>query len=115
MHFYILHLPFLHFPSFTYVFMYNTLFPGLKCRMDDDFLLRFLRARKFDYDRAYQLLLNYYQIRAENKDIFKDLRPSAVKPVLDAGVSIVLPQRDKHGRRILLFRPGQYSTYPLDF
>lgn len=92
--------------------------PGLKCRMDDDFLLRFLRARKFDYDRAYQLLLNYYQIRAENKDIFKDLRPSAVKPVLDAGVSIVLPQRDKHGRRILLFRPGlwdpsQYVIYEL--
>ena len=44
---------------------------GLKACTRSDFLLRFLRARKFDYDRAYALLINYYSIRAANVDIFK--------------------------------------------
>ena len=43
---------------------------GLHCPTDDAFILMFLRARKFDYDRAYDLICNYYTIRAKNKDIF---------------------------------------------
>ncbi len=80
---------------------------GLKCPTDDGFLLRFLRARKFDYDRAYEMLLNYYTIRAEHREYFDNLVPSTVKNVLDAGVSMILPKPDKHGRRIVYFRPGQ--------
>ncbi len=81
--------------------------PGLKSRKDDAFLLRFLRAKKFDYDRAYQQLINYYQIRVQNKDILKEITPSAVNPeALDAGVSVILPKKDKLGRKILYFRLG---------
>jgi hypothetical protein len=36
---------------------------AIKCPMDDGFLLRFLRAKKFDYDRAYETLVNYYTLR----------------------------------------------------
>ena len=81
--------------------------PGLKSRKDDAFLLRFLRAKKFDYDRAYQQLINYYQIRVQNEDVLKELIPSAVNPeALDAGVTVILPKKDKLGRKILYFRPG---------
>ena len=42
----------------------------------------------------------------KNKQLFTNLRPSALKHVLDAGVTGVLPQRDKLGRRVIVFRPG---------
>ena len=30
--------------------------PDLNSRLDDEFLLRFLRARKFDYDSSFQMV-----------------------------------------------------------
>ncbi|XP_063281674.1 alpha-tocopherol transfer protein-like [Pelobates fuscus] len=90
-------------------------YPYLKTRVDDSFLLRFLRARKFDYDRALQLLVNYYSCRKNWPEVFNDLRPSAIKPVLDSGFITVLPHTDHMGRRIVCIRPGQWSprNYPM--
>ena len=84
------------------------LFTGLKSRTDDAFLLRFLRARKFDYDRAYNLLINYYTIRANNLDIIGHITPSSVEHVYDTGAITILPRRDKEGRRILYFNSGVF-------
>ncbi|KAG8439510.1 hypothetical protein GDO86_005637 [Hymenochirus boettgeri] len=90
-------------------------YPHLKTRVDDAFLLRFLRARKFDYDRALQLLVNYYSCRKGWPEVFKDLRPSAVKPALDSGFLTVLPHTDTEGRRIVCIRPGHWvpRDYPI--
>ena len=81
--------------------------PNLRTRLDDTFLLRFLRARKFDYDRALQLLLNYHAGRKAWPEVFQDLKPSTVKHVLDLGFLTVLPQPDPNGRYILCLRPGE--------
>ncbi|KAJ8265715.1 hypothetical protein COCON_G00148140 [Conger conger] len=88
--------------------------PNLRTRLDDAFLLRFLRARKFDYDRALQLLLNYHCSRRAWPEVFADLRPSTVRHVLDLGFLSVLPQPDPHGRYILCLRPGKWkpNDYP---
>ncbi|KAK3087066.1 hypothetical protein FSP39_001176 [Pinctada imbricata] len=88
----------------------------LHCRTDDAFLLRFLRAKKFDYDRAFNLLLTHYQMRKNNAELFCNLRPSAVKHVLEAGVTGVLPHRDKNGCKVIVFRPGLWDPgrFPLD-
>ncbi|XP_021376046.1 alpha-tocopherol transfer protein-like [Mizuhopecten yessoensis] len=88
----------------------------LKIRTDDAFLLRFLRAKKFDYERAFQLIMTHYKMKIENKEIFTNLRPSAVKHVLDDGVTGVLASRDKEGRRVVIFRPGKWDVarYGLD-
>ncbi|WAR15866.1 TTPAL-like protein [Mya arenaria] len=79
----------------------------LKIRTDDAFLLRFLRAKKFDYDRAFNLIVRHYEMKADerNKQLFTNLRPASVKHVLEAGVTGVLPHRDKLGRRVIMFRP----------
>ncbi|XP_023214992.1 clavesin-1-like isoform X2 [Centruroides sculpturatus] len=58
----------------------------LKCRTDDIFLLSFLRARKYDRERALKLLKNYYSARKKYKDVFKDLRPSALQTCLQTGL-----------------------------
>ncbi len=84
--------------------------PNLRTRLDDAFLLRFLRARKFDYDRALQLLLNYHASRKAWPEVFQDLKPSTVKHVLDLGFLIVLPRPDPHGRYILCLRPGNAAS-----
>ncbi|KAG8002981.1 Alpha-tocopherol transfer protein-like [Nibea albiflora] len=88
--------------------------PNLRTRLDDTFLLRFLRARKFDYDRAMQLLLNYHAGRKAWPEVFQDLKPSTVKHVLDLGFLTVLPQPDPNGRYILCLRPGKWkpNDYP---
>lgn len=80
--------------------------PNLRTRLDDSFLIRFLRARKFDYDRALQLLLNYHAAHKAWPEVFKDLKPSTVKHVLDQGFLTVLPHPDPNGRFILCLRPG---------
>ncbi|GAA6095922.1 alpha-tocopherol transfer protein-like isoform X1 [Tachysurus ichikawai] len=87
---------------------------GLRTRLDDAFLLRFLRARKFDYDRALQLLLNYHSSRRTWPEVFQDLKPSAVKHVLELGFLTVLPRPDPQGRYILCLRPGKWTPndYP---
>ncbi|CAI9568744.1 unnamed protein product [Staurois parvus] len=90
-------------------------YPNLRTRVDDAFLLRFLRARKFDYDRALQLLVNYYSCRKGWPELFTDLRPSAVRPVLDSGFLTVLPHSDTDGRRVVCIRPGRWNPrdYPI--
>ncbi|XP_028850001.1 alpha-tocopherol transfer protein-like [Denticeps clupeoides] len=88
--------------------------PNLRTRLDDAFLLRFLRARKFDYDRGLQLLLNYHASRRAWPEVFHDLRPSTVRHVLEQGFITVLPQPDSQGRYILCLRPGKWkqNDYP---
>ncbi|XP_067856912.1 alpha-tocopherol transfer protein-like [Heptranchias perlo] len=89
--------------------------PNLKTRLDDSFLLRFLRARKFDYDRALKLLVNYHASQRTWPEVFTNLRPSAIKHVLDSGFLTVLPYPDPLGRCILVIRPGRWkiADYPI--
>ncbi|XP_070577967.1 alpha-tocopherol transfer protein-like [Ptychodera flava] len=81
----------------------------IKFRRDDAFLLRFLRAKKFDVKRAFQQLCRYYEVRREYREVFDELRPSKIQHVWDMGMDVALPDRDSEGRRILIFRPGKWN------
>ncbi|XP_006881617.1 PREDICTED: alpha-tocopherol transfer protein-like isoform X2 [Elephantulus edwardii] len=89
--------------------------PHLRTSLDDAFLLRFLRARKFDYDRALQLLIKYHSCRRSWPEVFTNLRPSAVRDVLASGFLTVLPATDPRGCHILCLRPDRWvpSSYPI--
>ncbi|KAI8501128.1 hypothetical protein Bbelb_212230, partial [Branchiostoma belcheri] len=82
---------------------------NVNARTDGVFLLRFLRARKFDCDRAFKLLQNYYRVRTSTPEIFENLLPSAVQHVLEKGVVTALPGRDREGRSVIIFRPGRWD------
>ncbi|XP_067134222.1 alpha-tocopherol transfer protein-like [Centruroides vittatus] len=73
---------------------------NINCRMDDIFLLSFLRARKFDRERALKLLKSYYSVRERYPDYFQDHNPLAVKEALDMKIYGYLRQTDQEGRVI---------------
>uniref|UniRef100_A0A8D0HDX2 Alpha tocopherol transfer protein like n=1 Tax=Sphenodon punctatus TaxID=8508 RepID=A0A8D0HDX2_SPHPU len=84
-------------------------YPYLGTRLDDVFLLRFLRARKFDYDRALQLLVNYHGCRRNWPEVFNNLKTSAIKAVLESGFVTVLPHLDPEGRHVVCIRPDRWT------
>lgn len=43
-------------------------------RTDDDFILRFLRARKFHQAETFRLLAQYFQFRQQNLDMFQSFK-----------------------------------------
>ncbi|BFZ21414.1 hypothetical protein BsWGS_24453 [Bradybaena similaris] len=83
--------------------------PGLQPRTDVKFLLRFLRARKFDQERTFQLVKSYYDVRLQFPDMCNDLKPSRVRGVFDDGVVEVLKHRDNEGCRVVIFRPAHWD------
>uniref|UniRef100_A0A6B2EET7 Putative phosphatidylinositol transfer protein sec14 n=1 Tax=Phlebotomus kandelakii TaxID=1109342 RepID=A0A6B2EET7_9DIPT len=75
------------------------------CYHDNDFLLRFLFARKFDVDEAFQLIVRYFAYLQKNHAIFQRLSvfDESVQLALRDGFPGVLPERDRRGRKVLVF------------
>ncbi|KAM9775418.1 clavesin-1-like [Syngnathus typhle] len=73
-------------------------------RTDDDFILRFLRARKFDPVETFRLLAQYFQFRQQNLDMFQSFKVDdpGIKRALMDGFPGVLENPDQHGRKILI-------------
>ena len=80
-------------------------------RKDAKFLLTFLRAKKFDVERARALYSNYYTFRAKHAAILGDLVPQAVEHVYCCGTVTLLESRDKTGCTVVCFKP---SVFPMD-
>ncbi|XP_067134239.1 alpha-tocopherol transfer protein-like [Centruroides vittatus] len=52
---------------------------GLNCRMDDIFLLGFLRVKRFNLEKSLELLKNYYFTRINYPMYYKNLFPSKLE------------------------------------
>ncbi|XP_049882132.1 alpha-tocopherol transfer protein-like [Pectinophora gossypiella] len=78
-------------------------------RMDDNYLVRFLRARNFIPAKAHRLMVNYYQFKEENPELFENVYPMDLRHIGDAKVMSVPPYRDQDGRRLLLYRLGRWD------
>ncbi|XP_023232483.1 alpha-tocopherol transfer protein-like isoform X2 [Centruroides sculpturatus] len=83
---------------------------GIKCRMDDIFLLGFLRAKSFEVEKSLDMLKSYYDIRIQYFQYFKDLLPSKVEHALSLNCVQFLPRPDKKGRYIFINRIGNWKT-----
>ncbi len=79
-------------------------------RRDDRFLLRFLRARKFDVDRAAQLYVNYHHYLWRYSEIFEDCNPKSVEVILRSGAVGVLDSRLRNGSKVLCIFPTRYNV-----
>ena len=70
-------------------------------RKDGPFLLRFLRARKFNTERALQLYVNFHFYRAKHAKLLGDLNDvESVRYILDSGLICVLDQCSRNGCKV---------------
>ncbi|KAF6212779.1 hypothetical protein GE061_010488 [Apolygus lucorum] len=78
--------------------------PDIKCT-EDEFLSRFLFARKMNVEESYVLLCNYFAYRKRNPELFHNLTTNdpLIKQALYDGFPGVLPNKDRKGRTILVF------------
>ncbi|CAN7936960.1 unnamed protein product, partial [Ixodes hexagonus] len=88
--------------------------PDLNARTDTEFLLRFLRVRRFKVNVALKTIKNYYRNRAVYAASFSGLTPSSVKQEAKS-LHIVMPERDVSGRLVLLTRIGAWMPESVSY
>ncbi|KAK4872635.1 hypothetical protein RN001_014664 [Aquatica leii] len=83
----------------------------INCRMDSNFLLRFLRFTKFSVVQAQETLERYILLRQTYGIAFNtlDIRIPMMQDLVDLGFLFACPQRDKKGRRVYVVRPGVFD------
>jgi len=77
-----------------------------KGREDEAFLLRFLRAKKFDIEKAFKMMQKYYWMKEHSPELFHVSPPTDLKAMLEMQIQCMLPQKDAHRRQIYVFRVG---------
>ena len=83
----------------------------MKCSLESSFLLRFLRAKKFDYEHAYLLLVNYFVTKASNLQQLDKLIPSKCEDLIDEGLIVLLPSKDLAERKVIYVRVGKTNFF----
>jgi len=85
-------------------------------RMDDDFLLKFLRARFWKIDNAYKLLCRYTKLREDNIHWVDKVHPLSLQSLGEENIMTTTPYRTQNGQRILMYRFGNWkpSRVPVD-
>ena len=81
---------------------------GEEARIDDAFLIRFLRPKKYAVAKALNLYKNYYKLR-NTHELFEDLHPGSVRHVWESGCMGCLSERDREGRNVLLAFPQYWN------
>ncbi|GAB0090663.1 tRNA (guanine-N(7)-)-methyltransferase [Sergentomyia squamirostris] len=85
----------------------------LTTRLDANFILRFLRSKKFSVPLAQECIERYLLLRnIRNGAMFLnlDMTSPAIAELLDLGYIFTLPERDHLGRRVIMHRPGVFNV-----
>lgn len=75
---------------------------NLKVRMDDNFMLRYLRATEYRPKEAFEKMVKVYKFKAKNEEYFSNKSPLEYKEILSQNFFTMLEDRDKFGRRLFL-------------
>lgn len=80
-------------------------------RTDTEFILRFLRARKYKPQEAFEVFLNYYHFMHRNHSFYAgyNVNNPEVRLALENGLPAVLKETDSHGRRIIVMYTAQWD------
>lgn len=83
-----------------------------KCRTDAQFLLRFLRTKKFSIPVACELLEKYLTVRQLFPNWFQklDINDPELEAIIDSGYLFPLPNRDEQGRRIIFSCASKFDA-----
>jgi len=74
---------------------------------NDAYLIRFLRPCKFYPQSAYDMVKRYYGFKVKHKNHYDGLMPSKERNIFESNILTVCPNRDQHGRRILILELGK--------
>jgi len=92
--------------------------PDLKLEREDDlFIIRFLRARKFDQKRALELLNNYHKFPLEHQKAYispHEATAEHAKKLFDTKIMGILPKRAKNGSVVLYIDTGKLDPTKLN-
>ncbi|XP_066254794.1 alpha-tocopherol transfer protein-like [Euwallacea similis] len=75
-----------------------------------EFLLRFLRARKFNSSKAFQMLQRYYLMKLKCPELFSCPLPSECNKTFDLQAQCMLHNRDQWGRRVYVIRVDSFDS-----
>ncbi|GAB0096783.1 CRAL-TRIO domain-containing protein [Sergentomyia squamirostris] len=78
---------------------------------DDAFLLRFLRAKKFDVEKAYRMSVKYFRMKHQSPNLFRVSPPFAVQHILEMQMQCMMGVRDPCGRQLFIFRVEKCDPY----
>ena len=84
-------------------------------RKDDRFLLRFLRAKKFDVERSLQLYVNYHKFRKKHSHLIVGVTPQSMEHVLKTPIARIMPARKKDGSLVMCVFPGLWDWNKVPF
>ncbi|XP_050072387.1 uncharacterized protein LOC126560472 [Anopheles maculipalpis] len=77
-------------------------------RVDDDYLVKFLRARFWNVLHAYNLMVRYYAFRESNPEFYENVNPMSLRSLGDDDIISISPYRDQEGRRVICFKFGKW-------
>lgn len=78
--------------------------------MDDAFLLKFLRCRKYHVQPAIKIIRAYFRARTDNPEIFNGLLPDSINYnslVRKHRLMMILKEKDPLGRAVGWLRIGE--------
>ncbi|KAF8778773.1 Clavesin-2 like protein [Argiope bruennichi] len=88
---------------------------NLQCRTDDELLLQFLRARRFNVKKAFARVQSFFQVASKSfSDVYANMDVEIAKKAFRSGFCSHLPYRDKDGAAVVFIKMSNWNTDEID-